>query len=46
MEMEKRPQDLKFTQAQLDKAFGKKLTRAQYLESLKKGFGKKYETEE
>jgi hypothetical protein len=41
-----RPQDLKFTQKQLDKAFGKKMTHAAYLKSLKAGFGKKYENEE
>lgn len=34
----KRPQDLKFTKAQLDKAFGPKLTRKQYLESLRKQY--------
>jgi len=33
-----RPQDLKFTAAELEKAFGKKMTHAQYLRSLRKNF--------
>jgi len=41
-----RPQDLTFSQAALDRAFGKKLTHAEYLQSLRKNFNKKYENEE
>ena len=35
-----RPQDLKFTKAELNKAFGKKLTRKQFLDSLRKQYAK------
>lgn len=34
----KRPQDLVFSKAELDKAFGPRLTREQYLQSLKTKF--------
>jgi hypothetical protein len=33
-----RPQDLVFTQEQLNKAFGKRLTHAEYLRSLRRTF--------
>jgi hypothetical protein len=36
-----RPQDLKFTNAQLEKAFGPKLTHKQYLELLRKQYVKR-----
>lgn len=41
-----RPQDLVFTPEELAKAFGKKMTRAEYLRSLRTNFGRKYEDEE
>jgi hypothetical protein len=36
-----RPQDLKFTKAELQKAFGKKMTRKQFLQSLRKQYDKR-----
>jgi hypothetical protein len=41
-----RPQDLVFTPEELAKAFGKKMTRAEYLRSLRSNFNRKYEDEE
>ena len=36
-----RSQDLEFTKAELDKAFGKRMTRKEYLQSLRKQYDRK-----
>jgi len=41
-----RPQDMTFSQAALDRAFGKRLSHSEYLASLKRSFAKKYDEEE
>lgn len=40
-----RPQDLKFSLAELERAFGKRMSHSEYLQSLKANFDR-YETEE
>jgi len=41
-----RPQDMTFSAAELDRAFGKKMSHSEYLASLKRSFAKKYDEEE